>query len=80
MADPTQSPIIGVSPLSLHIMPDLTATNQYSITLDTLADGEIIYTVSNLSDVVLLAVSGYNWADTWDRLEWLMCEYGIFID
>jgi hypothetical protein len=61
-------------------MPDLTATRQYSVTLDTLCDGEIIYTVSNLSNVTLLAVSGYNWADTWERLEWMMVEYGIFID
>jgi hypothetical protein len=61
-------------------MPDLTTLNQYSVTLDTLADGEIIYTVSNLSNVTLLAVSGYNWIDTWERLEWMMVEYGIFID
>lgn len=61
-------------------MSNLTATRQYSITLDTLVDGEIIYTVSNLSEVVLLAVSGYCWAETYDKLEWMMCEYGIFID
>lgn len=64
----------------LPIMPDLTTPNQYSITLDTLVDGEIIYTVANLSDITLLAVSGYCWADTWERLEWMMVEYGIFID
>jgi hypothetical protein len=61
-------------------MPDLTAPNQYSVTLDTLVDGEIIYTITNLSDVVLLAVSGYCWGDTYNRLEWMMVEYGIFID
>jgi hypothetical protein len=69
-----------ITPLLFLIMTDLNTVRQYSITLDALADGEIIYTVSNLSNVTLLAVSGYNWIDTCERLEWLMVEYGIFID
>jgi hypothetical protein len=67
-------------PLSVPTMSDLTANKQYSITLDILCDDEIIYTVATLSNVTLLSVSGYNWADTWERLEWMMLEYGIFIE
>jgi hypothetical protein len=80
MTETIRSHIIESSPLALPDMPDLTTAKQYSVTLDTLCDGEIIYTVSNLSDVTLLAVSGYCWADTYNRLEWMMVEYGIFID